>query len=119
MRHDKKNLLDAIRVIVNAAEDIADHWDKEQYREISRDVVCFVDRRVGRQAATCPGAGRRGKFPRKSFLPPMTREKILTAILLVTRTGIEIVQDYQGGDYPGMAKDIVKLAKRITAATQG
>ncbi|MCX6994145.1 MAG: hypothetical protein NT011_13525 [Kiritimatiellaeota bacterium] len=102
MRHNKKVLLDAIHVIVSAAEDIADHWDKEQYREISRDVVAFRDR----------------TFPRKSFLPPMTREKILTLFLIVTRSGIEAVQDYQGGDYAGMAKDVIKLAKRIEQAKQ-
>lgn len=102
MRHNKKELLDAIHTVVAASEDIADHWDKEQYREISKDVVCFVDR----------------KIPHKSFLPPLTREKILTMILIVTRTGIEAVQDYQGGDYPGMAKDVIKLAKRIQQAKE-
>jgi len=95
----RKEVLAAVHTIVVASEDIADNWSKGNYADISREVVEFVDR------------NRR----RRSLLPALTREKVLTLILIVTRTGIEAAQDYQGGDYPGLAKDVIKLAKRIEA----
>lgn len=112
----RKDVLDAVHTIVDASETIADNWNKERYMDISRAVVEYVDRRVGRQAATCPGAGRRGKRRRKSVVPALTREKILAFLMIVTRSGIEAVQDYQGGDYPGLAKDVIELAHRIGEA---
>lgn len=94
----RKDVLDAVHTIVDASETIANNWQNERYADISRSVVEFIDRK------------RRHKSP----LPAFTREQILTYLLIVTRTGIEAVQDYQGGDYPGLAKDVLKLAKTIS-----
>jgi len=41
------------------------------------------------------------------------REKLLTAIVYLVRTGTEIYSNYRSGDCVGVAKEIIGLAKNI------
>ena len=41
------------------------------------------------------------------------REKLLTAVVYLVRTSMEIYRDYRSGDCVGVAKEIIGLAKNI------
>lgn len=49
-------------------------------------------------------------------LTEQDREKLLTAIVYLVRTGTEIYHNYRSGDCAGVAKKIIGLAKNIKKA---
>jgi hypothetical protein len=46
-------------------------------------------------------------------LTDQDRERLLTAVIYLARTGAEIYRDYRSGDCAGVAREIIGLAKKI------
>ncbi len=63
--------------------------------------------------------GRKIEVAVMKRLTEQDRERLLTAIVYLVRTGTEIYSDYRSGDCVGAAKEIIGLAKNIKRYGRG